>query len=452
MRIDLIVPSFEDEKKRRMKGRAFRLPQISLGILAALTPPDIEVYYFDENMHDINFDSGADLVGITSMTVTAPRAYQIAREFKKRGAKVVMGGIHPSVLPYEALQYADSVVIGEAEYIWPILVDDFRRKELKPIYQANKNTEAADIPLPRRAIFKHKGYIITSLLQVTRGCPFDCDFCSAHLFMGKNYRKRPIAKVLEEIEKIKRPLIGFLDDNIIGNKSYAKQLFSALIPLKKSWLGQADLSIADDPELLKLAAASGCKGVFIGFESVSQDSLQELNKGFQKVKDMKDKIKRIHDAGIMIEGSFIFGMDTDDKSIFEKTLAFALDNNLALASFGILTPYPGTRLERRLREEGRIISTNWRLYDCGHTVFRPKNMTVEELQEGLDWAWWNFYSTKSIFKRIWHARKNILLTGVPLLILNFSYKRMLYRTTDVQSWLKEEAAAPGIEILPRETP
>ncbi len=449
MRIDLVVPSFENEKKRRLKGKAFRVPQLSFGILAALTPPEFEVFYYDENMADLNFDTGADLVGITTMTVTAPRAYQIASEYKERGAKVVLGGIHPSLLPYEALRYANSVVIGEAEYIWPRLLEDFKKKELKPIYQARERTKMEDIPFPKREIFKNKGYLLTSLFQVTRGCPFNCDFCSAHLMFGNIYRKRPIKDVIAEIEKVERPLIAFVDDNIVGDKKYAKELFTELAPLKKKWLGEGDLTIADDLELLKLARRSGCQGLFIGFESVNQAGLKEVNKGFQKVKDMAEKIKKIHDWGIMIEGSFIFGLDSDDKSVFEKTLAFAKDNNLALASFGILTPYPGTRLEKRLREEGRIITTNWGLYDCGHTVFRPKNMTIEELQEGLDWTWWNFYSYSSIFKRIWSAKKSLILTGIPLLILNFSYRRMLYRTTDVKSWLKEDPFLSfGVEDIP----
>jgi|UniRef100_A0A7C3UUN6 radical SAM superfamily enzyme YgiQ (UPF0313 family) len=445
MRIELVVPSFEDEKKRRMKGKAFRVPQLSLGILAALTPPEIEVSYQDENMADLNFDTGADLVGITTMTVTAPRAYAIAQEYRKRGAKVVLGGIHPSLLPDEALQYADSVVIGEAEYVWQELLSDFQRKELKRIYQAKERVRMEDVPFPKREIFEKKGYLLTSLFQITRGCPFNCDFCSAHLLFGKTFRKRPLAQVIEEIEKVHRPLIAFVDDNITGDKTYAKKLFTELIPLRKKWLGEADITIADDPELLKLARRSGCQGLFIGFESITDEGLKELNKGFLKVKTLSDKIKRIHDSGIMIEGSFIFGLDTDDKSIFERTLAFAQDNKLALASFGILTPYPGTRLEKRLREEGRIITTNWRLYDCGHTVFRPKNMTVEELQEGLDWTWWNFYSYSSIFKRIFSLGRSFIVLGIPLLILNFSYRRMLYRTNDVKSWLKEDYPLLGLE-------
>ncbi|MEO0102800.1 MAG: radical SAM protein [candidate division WOR-3 bacterium] len=448
MRIDLVVPSFEEEKKRRMKGKAFRVPQLSLGILAALTPPEIEVNYYDENLADINFDTGADLVGITTMTVTAPRAYQMAKEYKKRGAKVVLGGIHPSILPHEALQYADSVVIGEAEYVWPEVIRDFQKKELKPIYQAKERVKMEDIPFPKRKIFNNKGYLLTAIFQITRGCPFNCDFCSAHLLFGNFYRKRPIEMVIKEIEEVDRPLIVFVDDNITGDKRYAKKLFSELIPLKKKWLGEADLGIADDPELLKLARRSGCYGLFIGFESVSDAGLKEMNKGFLKVRDMADKIKRIQDAGIMIEGSFIFGLDTDDKGIFEKTLSFAKNNSLALASFGILTPYPGTRLEKRLREEGRIITTNWRLYDCGHTVFKPKKMTVEELQEGLDWTWWNFYSYSSIFKRLWGVRKSLIVTGIPLLIINFSYRRMLYRTTDIKSWLKEDYQRLGLEPTP----
>jgi radical SAM superfamily enzyme YgiQ (UPF0313 family) len=436
MRLDLIVPTWEDEKKRKMKGKAFRLPQLSLGIIGALTPKDISVNYIDENMADIDFDDGADLVGITAMTSTAPRAYKIATEFRKRGAKVILGGIHPSVLPDEALRYCDSVVIGEVEPVWHQVIEDFQNKMLKPRYQANDLPDVANIPLPRRELFKGKGYLITSLLQITRGCPFDCTFCSANLFSGKTFRTRPIKSVVEEIEQTKTKFIGFLDDNIVGNRAYAKELFRALIPLKIKWLAQASLTMADDDELLTLMAKSGCKGVFIGLESVTAEGLAEVNKRYQKASLMSEKIKKIHDHGILIEGSFILGLDTDDRSVFERTLAFAKDNKLAVASWGILTPYPGTPLQKRLIEENRIISYDWRLYTCGRTVFKPKNMTVEQLQEGLDWCWYQFYSYPSILSRFLNTRQRLLTIGVPLLILNLSYKKMLFRTDDTPKLLK----------------
>jgi radical SAM superfamily enzyme YgiQ (UPF0313 family) len=436
MRLDLIVPTWEDEKKRKMKGKAFRLPQLSLGIIGALTPKDISVNYIDENMADIDFDDGADLVGITAMTSTAPRAYKIATEFRKRGAKVILGGIHPSVLPDEALRYCDSVVIGEVEPVWHQVIEDFQNKMLKPRYQASDLPDVANIPLPRRELFKGKGYLITSLLQVTRGCPFDCTFCSANLFSGRTFRTRPIKSVVEEIEQTKTKFIGFLDDNIVGNRAYAKELFRALIPLKIKWLAQASLTMADDDELLTLMAKSGCKGVFIGLESVTPEGLAEVNKRYQKASLMSEKIKKIHDHGILIEGSFILGLDTDDRSVFERTLAFAKDNKLAVASWGILTPYPGTPLQKRLIEENRIISYDWRLYTCGRTVFKPKNMTVEQLQEGLDWCWYQFYSYPSILSRFLNTRQRLLTIGVPLLILNLSYKKMLFRTDDTPKLLK----------------
>jgi radical SAM superfamily enzyme YgiQ (UPF0313 family) len=436
MRLDLIVPTWEDEKKRKMKGKAFRLPQLSLGIIGALTPKEISVNYFDENMSDIDFDDGADLVGITAMTSTAPRAYKIATEFRQRGAKVILGGIHPSVLPDEALRYCDSVVIGEVEPVWHQVIEDFQNKSLKPRYQANDLPDVANIPFPRRGLFKGKGYLITSLLQVTRGCPFDCTFCSANLFSGRTYRTRPIKSVVEEIELTKTKFIGFLDDNIVGNRAYAKELFRALIPLKITWLAQASLTMADDDELLTLMAKSGCKGVFIGLESVTPEGLAEVNKRYQKASLMSEKIKKIHDHGILIEGSFILGLDTDDRSVFEQTLAFAKDNKLDVASWGVLTPYPGTPLQKRLIEENRIISYDWRLYTCGRTVFRPKNMTVEQLQEGLDWCWYQFYSYPSIFSRFINTRQRLLTVGVPLLILNLSYKKMLFRTDDTPELLK----------------
>lgn len=436
MRLDLIVPTWEDEKKRKMKGKAFRLPQLSLGLIGALTPKNIPVRYIDENMEEINFDDAPDLVGITAMTSTAPRAYKIAREFRKRGAKVIMGGIHPSVLPDEALRYCDSVVIGEVEPVWQQVIKDFQNKELKPRYQAKELPDVANIPLPNRRLYKGKGYLITSLLQITRGCPFDCTFCSANLFSGRVFRTRPVDSVIAEIEQTHTKFIGFLDDNIVGNRSYAKELFRALIPLKITWLAQASLTMADDDELLSLMAKSGCKGVFIGLESVTTEGLAEVNKRYQKAAQMSEKIKKIHDHGILIEGSFIVGLDTDDQSVFERTLAFAKDNKLEVASWGILTPYPGTPLQKRLIQENRIISYDWRLYTCGRTVFKPKNMTVDQLQEGLDWCWYQFYSYPSIFLRFLNTWPRLLTMGIPLTILNISYKKMLHRTNDTNELLK----------------
>jgi radical SAM superfamily enzyme YgiQ (UPF0313 family) len=436
MRLDLIVPTWEDEKKRKMKGKAFRLPQLSLGLIGALTPRDVSVHYIDENIEDINFDDGADLVGITAMTSTAPRAYKIASEFRKRGAKVVLGGIHPSVLPDEALRYCDSVVIGEVEPVWHQVLEDFKNKELKPRYQAQELPDVAKIPFPRRELFQGKKYLITSLLQITRGCPFDCTFCSANLFSGRTFRTRPVESVVAELEQTNSKFIGFLDDNIVGNRVYAKELFRALIPLKIKWLGQASLTLADDDELLDLARKSGCKGLFIGLESITAEGLAEVNKRYQKASLMSEKVKKIRDHGILIEGSFILGLDSDDTSVFERTVEFSKENKLEVASWGVLTPYPGTPLQKRLIEENRIISYDWRLYTCGRTVFKPKNMTVEQLQEGLDWCWYQFYSYNSIFSRFLSTWPRLLTIGVPLLILNLSYKKMLHHTNDTTELLK----------------
>ena len=437
MKLLLVVPAMEEDKRKRLKGKAFRLPQISLGILAALTPKDVSVTYIDENIEDINYECGADLVAITVMTATAPRAYEISQNFKSKGAKVILGGIHPSILPYEALRYADSVVIGEAEYVWQQVIEDFKRKELQPIYYGER-VKSEDILSPEREIFKEKGYFFTSILQATRGCPYECDFCSVSLFFGRSFRTRNIKAIIKEIEELNHPLIGFLDDNLMGNKAFAKKLFYELIPLKIRWLGQASLTIADDRELLRLAKRSGCSGLFIGIESIKESGLKEINKKYQKAKNLLEKIKIIQEEGILIEGSFIFGLDSDTPDIFDETLEFVFKSKMALASFSILTPYPGTKLQKRLQEENRIITYDWRLYDCGHAVFKPKNMSVEKLQEGLDYCWYQFYSYKNIFKRVFSLGYRLPLLGIPLLIINLSYKKMLFKTTDISSWFSQK--------------
>lgn len=427
MRLRLIAPTWEDPELRRMKGKAFRLPPAALTILAAITPKDIEVGITDENVEEVDFDEDVDLVGITAMTPTAPRAYQIADRFRARGVKVVLGGLHPTALPDEAIQHADAVVLGEAEGNWPKLLDDFKHHRLERFYSAPRPS-LAGLPLPRRDLLKPGSYITTATVQTTRGCPFGCSFCSVTEFFGRTYRIRPVQEVLEEIRALKTRFVGFLDDNIVGHRGYARSLFNALIPERVKWLGQASLNLAWDPELLKLAQRSGCLGLFIGFESLSEVGLAELNKTYQPPGKFRDSIKRLQDHGIGIEGSFIFGLDSDSPDVFKRTLDFAVSSGLELASFGILTPFPGTRLYQRLEQERRIISRDWRKYDIGHVVYKPLKLTVEQLQRGLDWAWYHFYSFSSILKRIGSLKIRAFKIGAPLFLINTSYRKMLHRT------------------------
>lgn len=433
MKILFISPTWKKEMKAKRLGRnkVFKVPPHNLLIVSALTPKDIEVEIIDENIERIDFEKGVDLVGITAMTASAPRAYEIADTFRKKGVPVVMGGIHVTALPQEAAQHADAVVIGEAEGSWERLLQDFRKGGKEALVQFYKNDERPDpaiIPLPRRELIKNKGYLLSRFLQLSRGCPFNCYFCSVSKFFGKKFRFRPVKKVIEEIKgmvgkPLKTRFLGFLDDNIAGDIAYARELFKALIPYNLLWIGQASINIAHHEDILQLAAASGCKGLFIGFESISEASLGEADKSQNKIKFYEKAIKKIHQFGIVIEGAFIFGFDNDDKSIFRKTVKFIEKVKLDVVQFSILTPLPGTRLEEKLEKEGRIIDRNWSNYDLSHAVFQPKTMTPQELQQGLDWAYKKVYSLSSIFRRTIGSLKGKRWKYLgPLLTLNLGYR------------------------------
>ncbi|MBU4128722.1 B12-binding domain-containing radical SAM protein [bacterium] len=393
MKLKLIVPVAVKQKRWT---KYFAIPPLNLLYVAALTPKDVEITLIDEHIDRIDFEEAVDLVGITSLTATAPRAYEIGDEFKKRGVKVVLGGIHPSTLPEEAIQHADSIVIGEAENLWPEVIEDFKKKRLKKFYQSSQKPSLKNLLLPRRDLLQGKRYLTKNFIQTTRGCPFDCDFCSVTKFFGRRHRFRPVEDVVKEIESLEGNFTIFADDNVVAHKKYAKELFKALIPCKKRWFSQADLSMAQDEELLKLAAQSGCEGVYIGFESLSDIGLKK----FKKYINFKDAINRLKKHGIRVEGSFIFGFDSDDKRVFEKTLRFAQELRLDVATFHLLTPLPGTQLYEKLERENRIVVRDWSKYNLSTVVFQPKQMTREELQEGVRWTMKKFYSLFSMTKRL----------------------------------------------------
>ena len=402
------------------------VPPLTLPYLASITPPDIDVSIIDENVDEINFDKQVDLVGISVMTMSAPRGYQIAESFRKRGAVVVLGGIHPTMMPEEALQHSDAVVIGEAEDVWQELLMDFQKGDMKKIYRRNKPCELSGLAHPRRDLLNKNAYFTTNVVQTTRGCPNNCDFCSITRFFGGKYRNRPVEDVIKEIENLSGRSLFFADADIAGNRSYAKKLFEALIPLKKIWASDAGIRIAKDEELLSLAGRSGCKCLYIGFESLSPASLQEVGKSQNIVMEYKEAINKIHQYGIMVSGGFIFGFDNDDESVFEKTVEFAIQSKIDFADFNVLCPYPGTRLYDRMLGEQRIIETDWGKY-CGYNVvFQPKQMSVEILQNGCIWSWKQFYSSKSILKRFLSAHIFISwVNPIAFPLLNISTNRIV---------------------------
>ena len=396
MKLGLIAPATPG----RSNQKKALLPPLGLAMVAAVTPPDVEITLTDENVTAIDFQKRVDLVGITVLTVTAQRAYEIADTYRARGVKVVLGGIHPSVLPEEARRHADAVVIGEAEGVWPKVIEDFKGNKLQEVYRQRERPSLVGLPIPRRDLFAKKAYYFRNTLSTTRGCPYSCAFCTVTSFFGHTYRSRPVEEVLREIESLgKRKFIVFLDDNIVGNPRFAKELFRTLIPYKIRWVAQASVTIARDDELLELAAASGCISLFIGFESISPTSLAAMGKKINVVDDYEKVVKRIHSYGIGIHGFFIFGFDEEDESVFKRTVHFAQNMRIETAQFDYLTPYPGTAFGESLDKAGRILTKDWARYGY-ELVFEPKSMTRETMQRGHDWAWYRFYGIAAIWRRL----------------------------------------------------
>jgi radical SAM superfamily enzyme YgiQ (UPF0313 family) len=396
MKIELIVPAVEENAS---------IPNLALPILAALSPPDVEISFTDDLLTPIRLEKElkkVDLVGITVLSKTALRAYDIADAYRKKGIPVVLGGIHATALPDEARGHSDSVVLGEAEEVWPLLIEDARKGNLQPFYHQEGYTELSTIPIPRRDILPKRGYLPLDVVQVTRGCPFRCEFCSVQNFFGETYRFRPISAVVEEVRQLRHRWMMFNDDNIIGNPSYSKELLKALIPLKKKWFGQVSLSGLKKVEHVELLAKSGCNSLFIGFESLSKKNLVASQKFQNDPAEYREIIDTLHRYGIAICGSFVFGFDEDDASVFEETVSFSIQTKLFSAVFMILTPYPKTDFYHRVKNEGRLVQDQWWLLEKPEEwapYFIPKKMSGETLREGWKRAWREFYSFPSIWKR-----------------------------------------------------
>ena len=379
MKVLLISPSPYPDLKA---PGGLMIPQLALHLLEGLTPARHEVKVVEEETETVNIDEPCDLVGISCMTSNTPRGYELAKEFRKRGKLVVMGGVHPTILPDEAAYYADSVVVGEAEGVWEQLLEDAENGRLKPRYHEPDITLDRYIAMKYRKDSKQRMFNAIPIMT-TRGCPYGCDFCCVSDIYGKKIRHVPIANVVRDIEESNAKLYIFLDDNIIGDPHYAKELFRAIKPLKIKWGGQASISFVHDTELMRLAAGSGCIALFFGLESVSTIQLKKMRKSIKDIEKMGEAVKKIRDRGIHFHGSFVFGFDDDTTAIFPETLDFMNKHSISTASFNILTPYPGTRVYRQFKEEGRLLSDNWKYYDHSTVVFRPRNMSPYELQTGV---------------------------------------------------------------------
>jgi radical SAM superfamily enzyme YgiQ (UPF0313 family) len=405
MRVHLVAPSNEDSTY---------IKPLWVGTLAAHTPPDVEVTFRDDGIDPIDLDrdldrDAPDLVGISVNSKTAARSYAIADAYRARGVKVVLGGIHVTALPEEGVEHADAVVSGEAEGIWQKVLDDAKHGRLgrtksltsPRIYKHEGWPELVNLPRPRRDLFKSLKYVPFDVVQTTRGCPFPCEFCSVSTYNGTTFRFRPVREVIAELEEC-GPRILFGDDNVMVHVKYSKELFEAMIPLKKHWVGQASLAALHKVENVEVMAKSGCRALFIGFESVDDVSVSNAGKRQNKPRKYVDIVRQLADHGIAVWGSFIFGLDDDRGESFQRTVDFCIESKLTMALFALLTPYPGTRLYKRLLAEGRITKDRWWLssdHDTDAPFYLPKHLSRDELRARWVDAWRQMYSYGSIRKR-----------------------------------------------------
>ena len=420
--------------------RAVWFPKLSLPTIAAYTPEHWDVDLVDEAVEDIDFDVPCDMVGLSIMTCYAPRAYEIAKEFRKRGKTVVLGGVHPTYCPDEALEYGDAIVCGEAEDLWPQLVADYEAGRMQRVYKMTTFPALENYKSPRVELLSPDSYMTRQCSFTTRGCHFDCEFCSVSPFNGKTTRRRPVEEVVTELQNVQRwirselverirdeplwtafisalkirvgiedgSIVAFVDDLHNSNRAYCRELWTALKPLKLKWGCQSTLFLADDEEMVKLAAESGCVSVFVGMESLDEDCLDETNKPFNRVQKFSQEIKMFHDYGIMVNPGIVFGFDNDDEAVFERAVDFLTKNQVELAYFNILTPLPGTALFDRYNNAGRIFDWDWSKYDGKHVVFQPSRMTPEQLQEGFHWANHQFYSLPNIWYRLSGTKQRLI--------------------------------------------
>ena len=407
------------------------IPTLTIPYIAGLTPSGWTATFADDNYGEVDEQARPDLVAISVNTMSAFRSYALADAFRARGIPVVLGGWHVTFCPDEAATHADAVVVGEADDTWATLLADFERGELKPRYTSRNDTNLAGYPPVRRDLLAGRRYFTTNLAQATRGCPYRCSFCSVSTVNPK-YRRRPVADVVAEIAALPGRMLFFIDDNLFIHRGYTRELFRALIPLRRKWIGEASIDIADDPELLDLAVASGMVGLLVGFESVVPGSLHEMNKHRTNAAGRyKAQVAALQRRGVGVLAMFTFGFDEDTPDVFARTLAFCEDADIFGASFGILTPFPGTPTFEKMEAAGRIRVRDWRLYDLQHLVFDLPGWAPVALEGGVHALEHRFYGWRAFLRRTWRLRKyprllrpaNLLLYAV----VNFQYFATLQR-------------------------
>ncbi len=425
MKVTLIRPNLYPDRSDDA------LEPVVFGILRALTPPDVECVFYDERVEPVPMDEDTDLAAISVETFTARRAYQIASQYACRGVPVVLGGFHPSLCPHEALQFAQAVVIGDAEDVWPRVLEDARRGQLQRVYRGGRSP--LDNLSVDRSIFAGKPYRPVTLVQCGRGCRYACDFCSIHAFYGTSLRWRGLDRVVEELAQAGRRFVFLTDDNLLNDRRRLVDLLAAIRPLHLHWSCQASLDVATDPQLVKQMADSGCLTVMVGFESLNPANLLQMGKAWQQRFGTYDElIGVLRDHGIMVYGGFVLGYDHDTPDSFPMTLDFALRNKLFLANFNPLAPTPGTRLYHRLKAEHRLLRDPWWLhadYRYGDSMFQPRGMTPEQLMEGCYWARTEFHRASNIVRRAIDFRSNFRTPrhAAAFALANLTSRREIHR-------------------------
>jgi len=413
----LLITASSPQIRRVRRSRVLNFQQITMPYLASFVPPHWTVLHVDEAVESVDFDSRVDLVAITFHTPSALHAYDLAARFRQRGIPVVLGGPHVTLIPDEAQEHADVIFIGEAESNWPRFLTEFETGQHAERYCCVQPPALDKAPMSRRDLF-HRNDHTAGALFASRGCPHRCDFCTLVVMYQRQVRRRPVEAVAQEYASFGGRVIILWDDNIAADITYAKALFRALAPYGKWWSSQASIHAAQDDEFLELAARSGCKQLFIGLESVSQASVNEASKAFNRVNEYARAIRRIHSHGIAVQAGIVFGFDHDTEAVFEETLNFLEAAGVQNATFNILTPFPGTRLYKRLDAEGRILTRDWSKYNGrSHVVFQPRHMSPEILLAGYRYASARFYSGGSIVRRLSNSPVQLFWT----LPLNLAY-------------------------------
>ncbi len=440
MKLTLIKPNI-GRKGHSMYIDEGRMEPLQLGVLAALTPKDIEVELFDDRMETIPYHQKTDLVAITVETFTARRAYEICQAYQKQGVPVIMGGMHITLIPEEAATVADSIIIGDAETVWQNMIEDARLGCLKKIYHGKAAATPQPGIIPRRDLFLNKGYLPISLIQFSRGCRFACSFCASTAYFKGQHFCRPVNEVINEIKAQNRKLLFFVDDNIVADREKAKDLFRALIPLKIHWVSQASIDMLEDKELMELMMQSGCLGHVIGFESLNAENIDNMNKltNAQKAHDFYQKeIAQLRAYGLQTWAAFTVGHDGDTASSIAQTAQFAIDNKFTFAAFNILMPYPNTPLYQQMKAENRLLyDGKWWLhpeYRFNYAAFKPKKLNAEQLTEVSFACRASFNSKKSIFLRALDLKTNMrspyrLLT---YLLYNPLFRKEVYKKQGMQ--------------------